>query len=119
LEVHGQCSELPIMKQIMDVAKHPNVAVCWNSNANDLKGKGLAHNFGLVSKRFGATAHVRAFDDRRSTYPWQELIDLFVAMDYAGWILLEASGKRKDYVAALARQRELFAQMVARAQART
>ena len=116
LEVHGQCCELPIMKQIMDVATHKNVGVCWNSNAQDLQGAGLAHNFRLVCKRFGATAHVRAFDEEKNTYPWQELIDLFVGIDYAGWVMLEARAKRKDYVAATARQRELFEQMVAKAQ---
>jgi sugar phosphate isomerase/epimerase len=101
----------------MDVAAHPNVGVCWNSNATDLKGKGLRDNFDLVKARFGATAHVRPFDEKRSKYPWQELIGLFVEMDYAGWILLEASDKREDYVAALAKQHELFGQMVAKAQA--
>jgi len=116
LEVHGQCAELGTIKQIMDVATHPNVGVCWNSNATDLKGKGLEYNFNLVKARFGATAHVRAFDNPGNTYPWQKLIDLFVGMDYAGWILLEARAKRKDYVAALARQRKLFEEMVAKAQ---
>lgn len=116
LEVHGQCAELPTIKKIMDVATHRNAAVCWNSNGTDLKGKGLAHNFGLVKDRFGATAHVRAFDKPGSKYPWQELIGLLVKMDYAGWVLLEASSRRKDYVAALAKQRELFAEMVAKAQ---
>ncbi len=38
LEVHGQCSPLPVIRQIMDVADHERVAVCWNSNPEDLKG---------------------------------------------------------------------------------
>ena len=113
LEVHGQCCELPTMKKIMDVATHPNVGVCWNCNSADLRGKGLEHNFNLVKKRFGATAHVRAFEGK---YPWQDLINLFVRMDYKGWILLEARARRKDYVKALAEQRELFQKMVANAQ---
>jgi len=115
LEVHGQCCKLPIMKQIMDVATDRNVAVCWNSNAADLAGEGLEHNFNLVKDRFGATAHVRAFDNPGNKYPWQELIGLLVKMDYAGWVLLEASSKRKDYIAALARQKVLFAEMIAKA----
>ncbi len=114
LEVHGQCAELPIMKQIMDVADHPNVGVCWNSNAQDLKGEGLEHNFRLVCKRFGATAHVRPLDT--PGYPWQTLIELLVKIDYAGWVLLECANKPKDRVAAMAQQRELFEKMVARAQ---
>ena len=118
LEVHGQCAELGTMKKIMDVATHENVGVCWNSNGTDLRGKGLEYNFDLVKGRFGATAHVRAFDNPGNRYPWQELIGLFVKMDYAGWILLEASSRRKDYVAALAEQKRLFEKMVAAARAK-
>lgn len=114
LEVHGQCSPLPIMKRIMDVAEHPNVGVCWNSNRQDLDGKGLEHNFNLVKERFGRTVHVRELNDKN--YPYQELLRLFVKMDYAGWILLEARGKPKDRVKALIEQREIWQGMVKKAQ---
>ncbi|HUS91372.1 MAG TPA: TIM barrel protein [Phycisphaerae bacterium] len=114
LEVHGQCAELPIMKQIMGIATDRNAAVCWNSNGTDLKGQGLEHNFGLVKDRFGATTHIRPLDVKG--YPWQELIGLLVKMDYAGWLLIEASDKREDYVAALAKQQGLLDQMRAKAQ---
>lgn len=113
LEVHGQCAELPTIKAILDVADNRNVAVCWNSNQQDLQGEGLEHNFGLVSKRFGATCHVREFDS--ADYPYQQLIDLLVGIDYDGWVLLEASSKPKDRVAALTKQVKLFEKMVARA----
>jgi sugar phosphate isomerase/epimerase len=115
LEVHGQCAELPTMKAIMDIADHPNVGVCWNSNSQDLLGEGLQYNFRLVRDRFGATCHVRELDG--TDYPYQQLIDLLVATDYAGWVLLEARGKPSDRVAALGRQRELFQKMVAAAKA--
>ena len=116
LEVHGSCCELPTMKQIMDVADHPNVGVCWNCNGQDLQGKGLEYNFNLVKKRFGATCHVRELN--QGNYPYAKLMELLVKMDYAGWGLLEARGKPKDRVKALIEQRLLFAEMVARAQAR-
>jgi sugar phosphate isomerase/epimerase len=111
VEVHGRCSPLPIMKRIMDVANHPNVAVCWNSNATDLTGAGLAANFNLVKARFGRTVHVRPLDTR--DYPFAELIRLFVEMDYRGWILLEAGGTPKDPIRDLIYQRELFEKYVA------
>ncbi len=114
LEVHGKCCELPIMKEIMDVADHPNVGVCWNSNNQDLNGEGLKHNFNLVKDRFGGTAHVRELNI--GEYPYQDLMNLFVEMDYAGWILLEARTNPKDPIAALAQQGEVFAQMIANAQ---
>jgi sugar phosphate isomerase/epimerase len=115
LEVHGQCAELPIMRQIMDIATHTSVGVCWNSNNQDLAGKGLEHNFNLVKDRFGATAHVRELN--LGSYPYQELMNLFVRMDYAGWVLLEARTKPKDPVQALAEQREVWEKMIAEAQA--
>lgn len=114
LEVHGQCQELPIMKQIMDVADHPNVAVCWNSNPPDLEGEGLEHNFNLVKDRLGATAHVRELNI--GDYPYQELMNLFVKMDYDGWILLEARTDPEDKVAAMIEQRKVFEGMIAKAQ---
>ena len=114
LEVHGQCRELPTIRGIMDIADNHNVAVCWNSNAADLEGGGLEHNLALVRDRFGATCHVRELDSPE--YPYQQLIDLLVKSDYAGWILLESSSKPADKVAALARQVALFEQMVKKAQ---
>jgi sugar phosphate isomerase/epimerase len=113
LEVHGQCAELPTIKAIMDVARDENVFVCWNSNATDLKGDGLAQNFDLVRKRFGRTCHVRELNT--PDYPFQELIDLLSKSKYEGWVLLEASSKPADRVAALAEQRKLFDAMVQQA----
>ena len=116
VEVHGrETSRLPIMKRIFDVADHPNVGVCWNSNDKDLEGRGLEYNFNLVKDRFGATVHVRELNIGK--YPYQQLMNLFVKMDYRGWILLEARTKPEDRVKALAEQRILFEQMVAKAQA--
>jgi sugar phosphate isomerase/epimerase len=116
LEVHGTCSPLGIIKRIMDVADHPNVGVCWNSNTADLAGEGLAANFNLVKRRFGRTVHVRPLDS--PDYPFAELIGLLVGMDYEGWVLLEAGGAPKDPVQALIRQRTLFEKDVADAQAK-
>ena len=111
LEVHGKkTSPLPIMAAIMQVADHPNVAVCWNGNAEDLAGAGLAHNFKLVEKRLGATIH--AHDLGGTSYPYAELFALLKAADYKGWILEEASSNPPDRVAALAKEREAFDALV-------
>jgi len=114
LEVHGSCSPLPIIKAIMDVAEHPNVGVCWNCNSQDLEGQGLEYNFNLVKNRFGDTVHVRELNV--GDYPYQELMNLFAAINYGGWILLEGRAEPSDRVKALAEQRELFEQMIATAQ---
>jgi sugar phosphate isomerase/epimerase len=111
VEVHGPgTSELPVMKAIFDVADHPNAAICWNSNAEDLKGDGLEHNFRLVSGRFGKTAHVRELTG--TDYPWAQLFALFRGIRYDGWVLLEARGNPADKVAALIEQRQAFEKLV-------
>ncbi|MDZ4687996.1 MAG: TIM barrel protein [Planctomycetaceae bacterium] len=111
LEVHGQCAELPTIAAIMQVADHPSVAVCWNSNPQDLQGEGLEHNFNLVKGRFGTTSHIHLLDS--PTYPFAKLLDLYVQLDYQGWWLLEEGKLPEDPVAELARQRQLFATMLA------
>jgi len=117
VEVHGdQTKQLPIMKQIFDVIDQSNVGVCWNCNKPDLDGEGLEYNFNLVKDRFGEIIHIRELDDPQ--YPYQELIQLFVDMDYKGWILLEARRELSDRVKALAEQAALFKQMVAEARTR-
>jgi len=113
LEVHGQCAELPTIKAIMDIADNPNVFVCWNSNKQDLSGNGLEYNFNLVKDRFGATAHVH--DLNSTEYPYQQLMNLFVKMDYKGWLMLEASTKPQDYITALIEQRNIFENLLAKA----
>lgn len=113
VEVHGTgTSELPVMKAIFDIATHPNVAVCWNSNGEDLKGEGLAHNFKLVQDRFGKTAHVRELN--MNDYPYEELFRLFAGISYDGWILLEARGNPSDKVAALIEQKQAFDALIAK-----
>ncbi|QDU96430.1 sugar phosphate isomerase/epimerase family protein [Lignipirellula cremea] len=116
LEVHGQCGEPATIKKIMDVADNENVAVCWNSNAQDLEGPGLEQNFNLLIKRFGATCHVRPLDD--ADYPYAQLIQLLVDADYQGWLMLEDGRMVADPVEQLARQAILFKKMVAAAQSK-
>ena len=112
VEVHGSGTcELPVMKAIFDVATHPNVAVCWNSNGEDLNGEGLAHNFNLVKDRLGATVHVRELT--LGDYPYPELFQLFKGIKYAGWILLEARTEPTDKIAALTEQRLAFEKLIA------
>ena len=111
LEVHGQCQPLPIIADIMKVADHPQVAVCWNSNAQDLKGDGLEHNFKLVAKRLGDTLHAHGLDGHK--YPYPELFRLLKEANYRGWILIEASDHPADRVQALAAQRKAFEKLSA------
>lgn len=117
LEVHGQCCQLPTIKAIMDIADNPNVAVCWNSNPQDLEAPGLEHNFNLVKARLGQTTHIHKMDSKN--YPWTELLDLYVKADYSGWLMLEEGEVPQDPAAELITQRKLFDQMLAEARKRS
>ena len=114
LEVHGKgTQELPNIKAIMDTADNKNVVVCWNSNPQDLEGKGLTYNFNLVKDRLGDTVHVHEMNN--DAYPWQELMNLLVKMDYSGWVLWECSSEPPDKVEAMAEQRRIWEKIVAKA----
>ena len=115
LEVHGQCSELPTIKAILDVADHPRVRRLLEQQSPGPGRRGLESNFQLVADRFGATCHVRELND--GSYPYQQLLDLLVGRDYDGWVLLECRTNPADRIAGLNQQRELFHQMVTKAQA--
>lgn len=111
LEVHGnETQELPNIKAIMDVADHPNATVCWNCNSQDLIGAGLEANFNMVKGRFGDICHVRELND--TTYPYQDLMNLFVKNNYKGWVLLECRTDPADKVKALIEQKAIFDKMI-------
>ena len=113
LEVMGPASEFPTIERIMGITDHPNVAVCWNCNANtDLADKGLEYNFNLVKNRLGATLHVHEFEFKRIPYP--QLFKLLVKANYTGWALLECSSRIDDGAAALGQQRQRFEQLIAK-----
>ncbi|WP_417383238.1 TIM barrel protein [Gimesia sp.] len=115
LEVHGKCAHLPTIRKILDVAVHPNVAICWNCNKQDLEGAGLAANFAMVKDRLGDTTHIH--DLLNNPYPHKEFFKLMADANYTGWLMLE-EGKlpATDTVAALAEQRKVFDKMWAQAQ---
>ncbi|MFZ1291625.1 MAG: TIM barrel protein [Melioribacteraceae bacterium] len=112
LEVHGnETQELPNIKAMMDIADHPNVKVCWNSNPEDLNGQGLEYNFNLVKNRLGDTVHVRELNI--GDYPYQKLLNMLKKENYNGWILLECRTEPIDKVQALIEQRIIWEKMIA------
>ncbi|MBL6725519.1 MAG: sugar phosphate isomerase/epimerase [Rubripirellula sp.] len=111
VEVHGkETSELPVMREIFQIADHPNATICWNSNDIDLTGQGLEQNFAMVKDRFGSTVHIRELN--QGNYPYDKLFKLFADIQYDGWILLEARTNPADKIQALIEQRERFEQML-------
>ena len=112
MEAHSGCAPLPTMERILEIADHPNARLCWNSNPGvDVSGEGLEHNFNLVRPYFGHTLHANEFDNGK--YPYDQLASLLVASGYDGWVLLEATTRPEDKLAALNHQRELWAGLLA------
>lgn len=87
LEVHGTgTSLLPNIKQIIDVAGHRNVGVCWNSNDTDFVGEGFDHNFDLVKDRI-FVVHMR--DLYLEEYPFRRLFARLKQTGFSGYCLAE------------------------------
>ncbi len=115
VEVHGRLTQqLPNMKAIFEQVTEDSVKICWNCNDEDLLPPGLEANFNSVKKWFGDTVHIRELNV--GDYPYQQLMDLFVGMNYTGWILLEARTSPDDRVAAMKEQLQVFNSMIANAQ---
>ncbi len=87
LEVHGSGTSLvPHIKTILDVANHPNVGACWNSNQTDLDGAGLDANFDMVKNRI-FSVHMR--DLYLEEYPWARLFKRLNGIGFKGFCLAE------------------------------
>ncbi|MBL9127903.1 MAG: sugar phosphate isomerase/epimerase [Verrucomicrobiales bacterium] len=92
LEVHGTgTSLLPNIRRILDVANHPNLGVCWNSNQTDLDGEGFDANFERVEGRI-VEVHLR--DLFLEEYPWRRLFSRLLASGYTGYCLAEIPESR-------------------------
>ena len=112
VEVHGRgTAELPLIKQMMDIADHPNAVICWNCNPTDLNGEGLKHNFNLVKNHFGETVHIH--DLRNDRYPWKEFFGLLKGISFSDWALIEEGQVPGDVVAAMHENRKVFDKLVA------
>ncbi len=111
VEVHGkETQKIPVMKAIFEQVTEKSVKICWNSNDQDLLAPGLEANFNSVKKWFGDTVHIRELNV--GDYPYQQLMDLFVDMNYKGWILLEARTAPEDRIAAMKEQLDVFKSMI-------
>lgn len=89
LEVHGRgTSEPSVVKDIMGIADHPHVGVCWNSNPTDVMEGSVRHSFELLKGRLSSVTHINNLYD--PAYPYRELFALLRAENYGGWCLSES-----------------------------
>lgn len=87
LEVHGHKScHPPIIKQIMDVADHPNAYVCWNSNMRDMDENGsIDRHFAMLKDRIDICHINNLWND----YPWERLFQLLKRSNFDSYCLAE------------------------------
>ena len=87
LEVHGRGTSLPPnIKRILDVANHPSVGACWNSNATDLSGQGWDYNFDLLKDKIIAVHMTDLFQEE---YPYRKLLQRLNEIHFTGFCLAE------------------------------
>ena len=107
VEMHGTVGDAVDMKRMIDVADHPNVWLCWNSNARfDVDEKGsVASDFKLVQDKIGLV-HLHDLTDE--SYPWAELLTLLKGINYTGYCLAECAPPSSDPERVLAYFRSLY-----------
>ena len=107
VEMHGTVGDAVDMKRMIDVADHPNVWLCWNSNARfDVDENGsVASDFKLVQDKIGLV-HLHDLTDE--SYPWPELLALLKGIDYTGYCLAECAPPSTDPERVLAYFRSLY-----------
>ncbi len=109
LEVHGhETSDPKCIRAIMDVARHDNVNVCWNSNNSDIVDGSIDGSFELL-KDWIHQVHMR--DLYLSEYPWRHLFELLRKAGFGGYCLAEIPGS-SDPVRVLHYYRALWEELI-------
>jgi len=95
LEMHASVGDAVDMRRGIDVADHPNVWLCWNSNARfDVDASGsVKQDFDLVKDKIGLV-HLHDLTDEQ--YPWAELLSLLKGNGYQGYCLAECAPASSD-----------------------
>ena len=95
VEMHATVADAVDMKRISDVADHPNVWLCWNSNTRfDVdENSSVKSDFDLVKDRIGLV-HLHDLTDE--AYPWPELLGLLKQNGYHGYCLAECAPASSD-----------------------
>ena len=108
LEVHGEGTRHPPhIRRIMEVADHPQVGVCWNSNATDVVDGSVGEYFQLLQPWI-MSVHIN--DLWNPDYPYRELFGRLQDSGYEGFCLAEIRAESREpdtfmqYYAALFRE---------------
>ena len=108
LEVHGEGTRHPPhIRRIMEVADHPQVGVCWNSNVTDVVDGSVSEYFQLLQPWI-MSVHIN--DLWNPDYPYRELFGRLQDSGYEGFCLAEIREESREpdtfmqYYAALFRE---------------
>jgi sugar phosphate isomerase/epimerase len=92
VEVHGrETQNPPHMAAMMRAAKHPQVGICWNSNATDVVNGSVRTNFELL-RPYLKSCHI---NELSNSYPWRELFTLMRKTGYDRWTLCEVQESKE------------------------
>jgi sugar phosphate isomerase/epimerase len=92
MEVHGRDTQNPpVSAAIMKAARHPQVGVCWNSNATDVVNGSVKPSFDLL-KAYIKNVHI---NELANNYPWRELFTLLRQAKYDRYTLCEAQESKE------------------------
>ena len=86
LEMHAAMAGAGDVRRIMEVADHPSVAVCWNSNPVDVRDGSVGPAFEQVADRV-RLVHLHDLYD--PAYPYRELFGLLRRRGYSGFCCAE------------------------------
>ncbi|MBI2939426.1 MAG: sugar phosphate isomerase/epimerase [Chloroflexi bacterium] len=86
LEMHGGVADARDIREILLVADHPNVGVCWNSNPVDVKAGSIRGDFELVR---GWIRLVHIGELWNPAYRYRELFARLEETGYAGYCCAE------------------------------
>jgi len=92
VEVHGrETQNPPNMLAMMKASNHPQVGICWNSNATDVVNGSVKPNFDLL-RPYLKSCHI---NELSNAYPWRELFALMRKSGYERWTLVEVQESRE------------------------
>jgi hypothetical protein len=87
LEVHGRESNSPRrIRRMMEIADHPMVGVCWNSNPEDAENGSVRNSFELLTPWL-RSVHINELWNPE--YPWREFFTLLKKAEYNRYTLAE------------------------------
>ena len=114
LEEHGKgTNNIPVIKQILDLADNPHLYIVWNCINSDYTGEGLPKGyrgmnlegqFNLVKEKIGCV-HMRELS---TDYPWRELFSLLRKSGYKGYCDIEVTPESCEPIRYLNNYHALF-----------